>query len=82
MWVTTLSGPQFINLSMGRPGQRVLGLLLHPGASPSLFKTCFSKREKPTASDCKVVISPVDEFILECGFIYLFIFVKRVMLIK
>lgn len=76
MWVMTLSGPQFLHLSMGMPGQRVLGLLLHPGSSPSLFKTCFSRRERPTASDCKVVVNPVDEFILD-----FFLIAKRVMLI-
>ena len=69
VWVMTLCGPQFLHLSIGRPGQLVLGLLLHPGTSPSLFKTCFSRfsrRERPTASDCKVVVNLVDEFILEC----------------
>lgn len=45
------------------------GPALAPGTSPSLFKTCFSRfsrRERPTASDCRVVVNPVDEFILEC----------------
>ena len=46
------------------------GPALAPQYSPSLFRNCFSRREKQTASESKGDVNLVDELILECLFFY------------